>query len=101
LTSWTAGSTSPKTQPTTRRAAAIAALADEPGDTRQRKVGIWLHGVGVGAQRQRRCNATVMRSQVGDHGVPERRVHEQSIEEHEHRTVVAGFEVLDSPAFYF
>ena len=49
---------------------AVEELRDEPRDPGQRQVGVGVHCVAMRAERQRRCDASVLGGQIGDHCRP-------------------------------
>jgi hypothetical protein len=78
-------------------------LGEQIRERVQREIGIGVHGPPVTAEWEHRDNAPVRRSQPGDHGMPQRGVHDEPAGEHDHRTpigvfVPAGVLVVDRPA---
>ena len=63
----------------------------------QRQVGVGVHRVAMGAERQRRRDAPMIGGQIGDHVVPQRGVHHKAVQQHERGTVAAGVLVFDRP----
>ena len=76
---------------------AVQELSGQPGYSGQRQVGSGIHGMTVRPERQGRRHAAVAGGQAGDHLVPQRGVHHQPVQQHEHRPVAAGVQVLDRP----
>ncbi len=98
MSSWTsAPPVSLPTRVTSRRPSRSrnsAASRAIPGSDRSASARI---GVPVRPERQRRRHAPVAGGQPGDHLVPQRGVHQQPVQQHDHRPVAAGVLVLDRP----
>jgi hypothetical protein len=73
----------------------VEQLGDQPGVTVQGEVGVGLHRIPVRPQWQRRYDAAVAVAQLGHDVPPQRRVHTESVQQHQDGTVATGVVVLD------
>jgi hypothetical protein len=74
---------------------ALDELTHDLSDTPHREVGVRAHGVAMRAQRQGRQHAAIVRAQVLDDVAPQRAIHDEPVQQHDHRSAAAGVLVLD------
>jgi AAT family amino acid transporter/GABA permease len=70
-------------------------LADQPGESGHREVGVGVHRPPVRAERQRGQHAAVVAAEFGDDLPPGRAVHEESVQQDQNRPASSGVLIFD------